>query len=176
MDYWNGNIPWATVKDLISDWSTNTQEHITKKGLTNSSANIIPKGTLIIATRMGLGKVIRFSQDVAINQDLKALFPNSNLDKNFLFQWLKYKASLIEGLGSGSTVKGIRLEVLKAIKILLPPLPEQKQIASILSSVDESIQKAKDKKSQLEKVKKGLMQDLLSGKVRVKVEVYDWWS
>jgi len=160
--YWNGTVPWATVKDLVADELSTTQEFITTDGVKNSATNIVQKGTVITATRMGLGRVIRFTTDVAINQDLKALYPTPSLDQNFLFQWLKSKAVEIKGIGSGSTVKGIRLEALKGLPILLPPLFEQKKIASILSSVDTAIQTTQKVIDQIQMVKQGLLVELLT--------------
>src|SRR5690606_15516028 len=145
-------------KIVLSD----TEEYISEQGLKESSANLIPKHTLIIATRMALGKVVFFTKDVAINQDLKAIFPKQNLDKNFLFQWFLFNGSTILSLGSVSTVKGIRLEVLKALKIIIPPLPEQQKIASILSTVDEKIEVIDEQIKQTQELKKGLMQKLLT--------------
>ena len=167
--YWGGKIPWASVKDLNDGHHNNTEEYITEEGLYNSSSNLIPAGTVIIATRMALGKVIRFSCDVAINQDLKALFPQKELSSDFLVYWLLLQASQIEALGAGSTVKGIRLEALRALKLVLPPIEEQKKIAFILTNVDKILKVEQDKMLQLQKIKKGLMQDLLTGRVRVKL-------
>lgn len=168
MLYWNGDISWATVKDLKNSILNETQEKISKDGLLNSSANLIKKWTLIISTRMALGKAVFFTKDVAINQDLKALYPTVNLEKEYLFHWFYANAQKILGLGSGSTVKGIRLEVLKAIDFILPPIEEQKQIASTLSEVDQKLDALKTKKAQYQDLKKGLMQQLLTGKIRVK--------
>ena len=168
--YWEGAIPWGSVKDLTGAYLDNTEEYITEEGLKNSASNLIPAGTVIIATRMALGKVIRFSCDVAINQDLKALYPIKELSSDFLFYWLLLQASLIETLGAGSTVKGIRLESLRALKLMLPPIDEQKKIVAILTGVDEVLNTEQDKMLQLNKIKKGLMQDLLTGRVRVKLD------
>ena len=96
----------------------------------------------------------------------KALYDNNFICYAINSKFIRHQA---EQKGTGTTRKRINLTTSKSIKILLPPHPEQKKIATILSSVDKSIQKSKDKKSQLELVKKGLMQDLLTGKVRVKV-------
>ena len=171
--YWEGTIPWGSVKDLTGAYLDNTEEYITEEGLKNSASNLIPAGTVIIATRMALGKVIRFSCDVAINQDLKALYPIKELSSDFLFYWLLLQASLIETLGAGSTVKGIRLESLRALKLMLPPIDEQKKIVAILTGVDEVLNTEQDKMLQLNKIKKGLMQDLLTGRVRVKPDEVD---
>ena len=168
--YWGGTIPWASVKDLNGEYIDSIEEYITEEGLKNSASNLIPAGTVIIATRMALGKVIRFSCDVAINQDLKALFPQKELSSDFLFYWLLLQASRIEALGAGSTVKGIRLEALKALRIMLPPIDEQKKMVAILIDVDEVLKVKHDKILRLQKIKRGLMQDLLTGRVRVKLD------
>ena len=103
--YWDGGIPWATVKDLKKIRLSQTEELISEKGLQNSSSNLITKKTVIIATRMGLGKAVIFDKDVAINQDLKALFPSDHLDSEYLLYWFLSKSDEIEKLGTGSTEK-----------------------------------------------------------------------
>jgi type I restriction enzyme S subunit len=84
--FWGGNIPWASVKDISSGITSSTQESITTDGLTSSASRIVPAGTIVIATRMAVGKAVRFSVDVAINQDLKAIHPGKHLDVGFLFR------------------------------------------------------------------------------------------
>ena len=167
--YWGNKIPWATVKDLKTVRLSTTEESITEGGLKNSSSRKIPMGTVIIATRMAVGKVAVFNREVAINQDLKALFPKPYLLSAYLLQWFLSKSQTLEVLGTGSTVKGIRLETLRNLPFLLPPLPEQEKIASILDSFDENISEKQTKLNQIHFLKKSLMQDLLTGKVRVKV-------
>lgn len=160
--FWNGSIPWATVKDLRKPILHITEESITEEALKESASNLIPKNTLIIATRMALGKAVFFSQDVAINQDLKALFPVKGLDRQFLFHWFQHQAEVIERLGSGSTVKGIRLEVLRGLDVALPSLAEQQKIAEILSTVDEKIAVIDEQLAKTAELKTGLMQRLLT--------------
>lgn len=141
-EYWNGDILWCSVKDMQDDRFTiaDTVDRITELGLKNSSANLIPKGTVITATRMGLGRAFIAETDMAINQDLKALIPNAKIDNNFLLWAIVSNRNNLENLGSGSTVMGIRLETLKSIKINLPPLKTQRKIASILSAYDDLIE------------------------------------
>lgn len=140
--YWDGDIPWCSVKDMSDNrfQIRHTQDKITKIGLINSSSNLIPKNTVVTATRMGLGRAFIAMEDMAINQDLKALIPNEKIDNNFLLWSLIAHRNVLENLGTGATVKGIRLEVLKALKISLPPLPAQKKIAGILFAYDELIE------------------------------------
>lgn len=137
-DYWNGNIPWASVKDLKGNEISKTVDAITELGVKNSATNIIPAGTILTATRMALGKFAINTVDMAINQDLKALFINdkTKIDRDFLIRFLESKSQFIDLEGKGATVKGITLDFLKSLKIPLPPLDEQKRIAAILDKAD----------------------------------------
>ena len=99
--FWNGDIPWASVKDLKGTVLSTTQDSITEEGLNNSSSNLIPAGTVIVCTRMGLGKVAINTVPVAINQDLRALFLSEKIDKNYFLHF--YSGMNIEG--AGTTVK-----------------------------------------------------------------------
>ncbi|EXR13868.1 restriction endonuclease subunit S [Acinetobacter baumannii] len=143
-EYWGNSIPWATVKDLNEGITlTETQEFISELGLKNSASNLIAKGTIIIPTRMALGKVVISEIDVAINQDLKAVFvkDKETLDVKYLLRFLESNKENIASMGKGATVKGITLDQLKAIKIPLQPLAEQRRIAAILDKADELRQK-----------------------------------
>ncbi len=160
--FWNGDIPWASVKDLKSSRLDGTIDSITKKGLEASASNVIPKGTVILATRMAVGKTVRFSQDVAINQDLRAIFPKPILDTEYLFWILGNYENYLQSVATGTTVKGIRQETLKALPILLPPLAEQRRIAEILSSMDDAIESAQAVIEQTRTVKQGVLNRLLT--------------
>ncbi|TNZ65681.1 restriction endonuclease subunit S [Vibrio parahaemolyticus] len=166
-DYWNGCIPWVTVKDLVSSKIHGAKEHISELGLSNSSANIVPKGHVIIATRMAVGKAVVATCNVAINQDLKAISPSDILDSVFLHYWFMWKSDLIEGMGTGSTVKGVQISSIKSMGILLPAVPEQRKIASALTAADKEIELLEAKLAHLKQEKKALMQQLLTGKRRV---------
>jgi len=129
--YWNGAIPWASVKDIQSEkYLTRTIDSITEEGLRNSSSNLIPPNRLLVVTRMGLGKLAINKMPVAINQDLRAIEPNEALDLDFAY--LLFKA--LKLIGKGVTVKGVTLDVLHSMPVALPPLAEQKRI---VAKVDE---------------------------------------
>lgn len=131
-EYWNGGIPWASVKDFKGPLIDSTLESITHDGLLNSSSTLIPAGHVIMPTRMALGKAAINSIDVAINQDLKALKPKREVDTRYLLHAVLSKAKEIQSHGKGATVQGITIERLSAIQIPLPPLEEQRRIAAIL--------------------------------------------
>ena len=135
--YWGGKIPWATVKDFNSGSTlAATQESISEDGLRNSASNLIQSGTVIIPTRMALGKAAINSVPLAINQDLKAVFPNKHIEPRYLLWFFLANAHRIESMGKGATVKGVTLDQLKRLELPLPPLPEQRRIAAILDQAD----------------------------------------
>ena len=137
--YWNGDIPWASVKDVVKGEGSTPEETITAAGLANSTSKVIPAGTNIFAARMGVGAVVRYPFPVAINQDLMALTPSSALDPGYLFYWLQARKEAFVAVATGTTVKGIRRDVLLSFPMTLPPLDEQRRIAEVLRSVDEAI-------------------------------------
>lgn len=134
--YWNGPIPWASVKDFKSTELSTTLDSITQAGLDNSASNMIPRGTIIVPTRMAVGKAAIASIDLAINQDLKALLPKSDIDTRYLLHVLLAFSEKLLRFATGATVKGITLDVLRALEVPLPPLPEQRRIAAILDQAD----------------------------------------
>jgi type I restriction enzyme S subunit len=135
--YWNGNIPWASVKDFKGQSIDETKEAISLEGLANSSSTMIPAGHVIIPTRMALGKAAINSVDIAINQDLKALKPKVEVSERYLIHALLAKSGEIRSLGKGATVKGVTIDRLSSLKIPLPPLEEQRRIAAILDKAAE---------------------------------------
>ncbi|TYC60938.1 restriction endonuclease subunit S [Zoogloea oleivorans] len=165
--YWGDEIPWVTVKDFATFNPRYSQESITKTGLRNSASHLIPKGTLITSTRMALGKAVVYEVDVAINQDLKALFPRSGLDTQYLYFWFEYYGKFIDELGSGSTVKGISLPELKKIQLNLPPIKEQAAIVTILADMDAELAELEAKLEKSRSIKQGMMQKLLTGEIRL---------
>jgi len=166
-EFWGDEIPWVTVKDFTTFNPLITQEYITKKGLENSASHLIPKGILVTPTRMGLGKAVIYYVDVSINQDLKALFPSKYLNTLYLYFWFQNNSELIEKMGSGSTVMGISLNELRNIDFYLPSMEEQTRIATILSDMDAEIAALQTKLEKYKKVKLGMMQNLLTGKIRL---------
>lgn len=143
--YYTGEIPWATVRDMRQDVITETECKITEEAVKNSSTNIIPRGNVVIATRVGLGKVCILGQDTAINQDLRGIVPNNakTIKVRFLYWWLKSVADRIAAEGTGATVLGVKLPFVKSLQIPTPSLPEQQRIIGILDDAFDGITTAK---------------------------------
>jgi type I restriction enzyme, S subunit len=124
-------------QEIISE----TECQITEQAVKSSSTNVIPANNVVIATRVGLGKVCFVERDTAINQDLRGIIPirNKELSVHFLFWWFKSVAHLIEQEGTGATVQGVKLPFIKSLPLPLPTLPEQKRIVAILNEAFEGI-------------------------------------
>lgn len=125
-EFWNGDIPWASVKDLrFGDPVSDTQDRITRAGL-DAGSELAPKGSILICTRMGLGKIGEALIDVAINQDLKAVLLGEGVDKQYFINYFK----TLTVVGSGMTVAGIKQDELLSFVVPLPSLAEQSRIVT----------------------------------------------
>jgi type I restriction enzyme, S subunit len=164
-EFYSGTIPWMTVKDMNKHVLVDTIDHITQSAIESSSTNVIPSGTPIVATRMSLGKVVIANFDSAINQDLKALFVNGNVDKGFFVYWYRSISKLIESLGTGTTVKGVRLEILKGLSFPLAPAAEQKQIAAKLDELLAQVDSIKTRLDAIPAILKRFRQSVLAAAV-----------
>lgn len=135
-EYFQGDIPWATVKDFKSLIITDTEEHISEAAIASSATNVIEPGTVLLVSRVGLGKVAIAGRRLAINQDIKAIIPTGGIEPEFLFWFLLSKAGDIQRMGAGATVKGITLNDIKSIKMPVPPVSEQRRIVDLLSRAE----------------------------------------
>lgn len=142
-EYWNGNIPWLSVVDFNNDQRTvtNTEKTITELGLKNSSTKLLRKGQLIISARGTVGQIAQLSGDMTFNQSCYGLNgKNELLINNFGYYLLKYSVSNIQSNAHGSVFDTITRSTFENIEIQIPPLPEQRAIASILSALDDKIE------------------------------------
>ena len=165
--YWGAEVPWVTVKDFARFDPRQTQESITRIGLENSASHLIPAGTLITSTRMALGKAVIYEVDVAINQDLKAVFLKPGASVRFLFYWFEFNAQIIDDLGSGSTVKGISIAELRGLPFPLLSRAEQAAISDVLGDMDAELTALQARRDKTRALKQGMMQELLTGRTRL---------
>lgn len=171
-EYWSGDIPWVSLKDtfrLDNRYIFETTDYTTVEGIANSSAVMLPKNTLIISRDATVGKVGITDLEMATSQHFINYICGESLDYLYLYYYLRYRKPLFERMATGSTIKTIGLAFFKEFKIVLPPFDEQVKIRDILSSQDDKIIVEKNKLKQLKGLKKGLLQDLFTGDVRVQV-------
>lgn len=168
--YYEGHIPFMTVKDMTSPRPQDTAWHITQEAVDNCSTHIIPANTLITATRVGLGKTVLMPFPVAINQDLKALVLNKNKVKTRFFEFvLNAKTTEIISKSRGTTVKGITLEDFKSIKFYLPALAEQQKIVEEIErtfySADQVQKAVQNALEQAKQLKQSILKRAFEGKL-----------
>lgn len=165
--YWNGDIPWVSVKDLKGNILLTTEDSITEAGLSESASNAFDANTIVIATRMAVGATVKLGKHMAINQDLKAIFPSDEVNSDYLYRYLQMSAPRLAALGTGSTVKGITLGDLRRLVVSFPKSHvEQQRITNILSTWDRAIELTSALLDAARTRKRELMQILLTGKCR----------
>ena len=160
-DFFSGKIPWAVINDIKSR-IIDTETRITELGLKKSSARIWDKGTVVLSTGATIGRVGIALKPLATNQSICGIIPNESLDKHYLFHFLTSINRELKSLAQGSTIKEIRPPTIKKIQLALPPLPEQKKIAAILTSVDKVIENIQKQINKLQDLKKATMNELLT--------------
>lgn len=157
-EYWNGNINWASVKDITGKYLYETQDKISQLGADSSATNICGRDSLLLITRMSPGKTVITKCITAINQDLKIV--NSDINVEFLHLLFQSIQTKIDEKTSGTTVKGISIEGLNQIDIRLPCKAEQEKIADCLSSLDSLIQNQQNVVTIWQQRKKALLQQM----------------
>lgn len=160
-EYWDGDIPWIQSSDLETNclFEIKVQKSISEKGLKNSSAKIIPKDSIAVVTRVGVGKLAVMRHEYATSQDFLSL---SNLKSNIEFTaYLLYRLLQKEVTQlQGTSIKGITKVELLSKKVLIPSLPEQQAIGAYFSNLDQLITSYQEQITQLETLKKKLLQDM----------------
>lgn len=140
--YWNGSIPWLSVKDFCGDkkYVYNTEKSITVEGLNNSSTKLLHKDNIIISARGTVGELAMIPYDMAFNQSCFGLIPKGNNDPHFVYYLLKDKVRSLKSQTQGSVFDTITKATFDRIECADYSEEDQHRIASILSSFDRKIE------------------------------------
>ncbi|MEZ8661024.1 restriction endonuclease subunit S [Vibrio cyclitrophicus] len=170
-EYYGGNIPWITSGKLNDRFVESVNEYITESGVSNSSTKYVKQGALLVAMYGATaGKVaINRLQSATINQAVLALEVKEMYSNTFLFYLLEKEMEKALSLVQGGQ-PNLNAAIIKGLKIKLPCLKEQQKIASVLTAADKEIEVLEAKLAHFKKEKRALMQQLLTGKRRVKVD------
>lgn len=182
-EFWNGEILWAVPTDITGleeNTIEKTAKTITQEGLEHSAAKLLLPGTVIFTSRATIGECAINTKPIATNQGFQNVICNSNFHNWFIFYALQFHKFRLLRLAQGTTFLEISNRNIKKVEIPCPlDIEEQKAIASILKRVDSLIEQNREivgqtKRSQeikkgknLQYLKKGLMQKLLTGQIRV---------
>ena len=165
-EYWDGNIPWVTPTDITAcrgNYVLETVDRITKKGLLNSSAKLLPQGTILLTSRATVGIPRIAGKAVTTNQGFKNLLPHPQVDGKFLFYQLQHQRGAFERYAAGSTFPEINKK--DTARVLIPHPADkaiQEKIASVLSCIDTTIEKTEALIAKHQQIKAGLMYDLFT--------------
>ena len=171
--YWGGSIPWLASTEIHQKIITKATKNITNIGLNNSSAKMAPKDSVLIALA-GQGKTrgtaAFLAYPMALNQSLAALVAADETDSKFLYYLIENMYLELRELSSGDGGRGgLNKTLIKNINIRLPrEIKEQHAIAEVLTSLDDEIESLKIEKEKMLQIKEGAMDDLLTGRVRLK--------
>lgn len=168
--YWNGNIPWVTTAEVQFKVIKDTSEKITEEGLANSSAKLFPVDTILMAM-YGQGKtrgqVAKLGIEASTNQACAAIVLNPDFEVDYYYQFLVSQYENIREMANSGGQENLSGGIVKSIQVPVPPLPEQKKIAQILSTWDKAITTTEQLLANSQQQKKALMQQLLTGKKRL---------
>ena len=159
--YFRGDIPWITSADITGPVVDTARSFITPAAVQKSATNKVAKGTVLLVTRTGVGKVAMAGCELCFSQDITAIIPDSaRLDTAYLVHFLRTKQNYFERSARGATIKGITRDVVTEASIPLPPLPEQRRIAAILDQADALRAKRREALAQLDKLAKAIFVEM----------------
>ncbi len=167
--YWNGDIQWFTPAELNDSkkYVSKSERTITEQGLKESSAKLLPKGTVLLTTRASIGLTAILKNPACTNQGFQSLIAKDICCNEFLYYVIPLIKDEMLSRASGSTFAEISAKKLSTITLQLPPLPEQQRIAKALSDVDAVISTTEKLIQKKKNIKQGTMQNLLTGKKRL---------
>ncbi len=132
-EYWDGDIPWITPADLSgysNKYIDKGRRSITSKGLSKSSARIIPSGSVLLSSRAPIGYVAIAKNELCTNQGFKSIIPSSRVTSEYLYYFLKAHTQKIIERASGTTFKEVSLRTISSLEIIIPPIKQQKIIVA----------------------------------------------
>jgi type I restriction enzyme S subunit len=168
-----GDIPWCRIEDFDGKFlsKTKSNQYVDKNTIKKMNLKIHPIDTVLCSCSAVIGKTTIVKKPLITNQTFIGLVPNKRvLNSEFLYYLLPTYIQRLENLSSGTTIVYLSREKFETFEIIAPTEIEQEKISKILSKQDEAIEQEEQKLKKLQSIKKALMQDLLTGKVRVNYE------
>ncbi|WP_419622712.1 restriction endonuclease subunit S [Thiolapillus sp.] len=167
-DFWEGDIPWVSSSDISEDFvkEISITRFITPGAIQKSATKLIPKNSILLVSRVGVGKLAITRKPICTSQDFTNLTPHK-YNELFLAYYLKSISHVFESFNQGMAIKGFTKEDVESLTLALPDVKseEQQKIAHCLSSLDEVIGLESHKLDALKNLKKGLMQQLFPQEV-----------
>ena len=157
-EYFNGSIPWITTVALTGDYigKNDAVDWITDKAIQESAAKIIPENSIMVGTRVGIGKVAINAIPMSASQDIVSLMniDDAKWDKKFLCKVISARNPYLLSQARGATIKGIKIDTLAKLEIPEIPLNEQRHIAAVLDKISGLIAKRREQLDKLDELVK----------------------
>ncbi|OOG76453.1 restriction endonuclease subunit S [Algoriphagus sp. A40] len=170
--YWNGNIPWISPADLSGykeKYISKGKKSITQEGLEESSATLLPEGSILFSSRAPIGYVAISKNELATNQGFKNLIPAKSVNKDYIYYYFKSAKQLAESVASGTTFLELSGSSFSKLPVPLPPLNEQGRIATkleeLFSELDHSIENLRWAQAQLKVYRQTILKNAFEGKL-----------
>jgi type I restriction enzyme, S subunit len=169
-EYWNGDIPWITSADIQGLETITSRKNITIDAIQNSAANIVPENSIIVVTRVGLGKIALSKRKISFSQDCQGLVAYKQLIlPKYALYYLSKTVEIFKFENRGTTISGVTKRQLKELPFLLPPLPEQhcivEKIEELFSELDNGVQSLKKAREQLKIYRQAVLKHAFEGKL-----------
>jgi len=168
--YWNGGIKWCTPTDITryaGKYLTETERTISRTGLNNSAAALLPVGALLLCSRATIGELKIAGTPICTNQGFKSLVCRPGVSNEYLYyKLLTMKQQMIER-AFGSTFLEISTRNVSALEVAAPPLDEQASIAAVLSDMDAELSAIESRRDKTRALKQAMLQALLTGRMRL---------
>lgn len=160
-EYWNGNIPWFSVKDFAGDARKvyDSEKHISELGLNSSATQLLYPGDLIISARGTVGEIAQIGKKSAFNQSCYGLRVADGYSSDYLYYMLKYQVRYLKSVANGAVFDTIVVKTFDRMKASVPDLPTQKRIADVLSAYDDLIENNNRRIALLEKTAQELYRE-----------------
>lgn len=164
--FWDGEIVWITPADLsklATHYLHHSEKRITQKGLNGCSTHLLPVGSVVMSSRAPIGYVALPTVPFCTNQGCKTIKLKNGFDSEFTYYNILFNIEKVKNLGEGTTFAEISKTALETVVLTFPTDPlEQASIAEVLSTVDRAIEQTETLIAKQERIKTGLMQDLLT--------------
>jgi len=165
-EYWNGTIPWITPTDIHNKKDIfHSEREITNKGL--QVIRKIPPNSLLVTCIASIGKNAILRNDGACNQQINAIVQNGYYDIDFLYYLIEFSKNILIGSAGITATLILSKKEFSELEFYLPSLEEQTRIAQILSDMDAEIEALEKKLDKYKMIKQGMMQNLLTGRIRL---------
>ncbi|WP_430467977.1 restriction endonuclease subunit S [Winogradskyella ouciana] len=167
--FYDGDIVWVSISDIsgAGKYISNSTKKISEQGLNNSSARIFNSGTVLLAMYASIGKCCIATRDVTTSQAILGITTSEKLYNEYLYYYLIFKVNDLISQGQQGTQSNLNKGIVEDYQVHLPEFDEQVEIANTLRDIDDEIDVLEQKLSKYQLAKQGMMQQLLTGKIRL---------